>query len=62
MPSQQYFGLQGRVATLQGALWKAIQDTGERNVSVILSALANSIKRVSDISLDQESNETESGS
>ena len=55
------FKMRARAAGLQGALWKAVQDSGERNVAVILAALAGTLKRVSDMSLDGEADETNDG-
>ena len=58
---QTNFVLRTRAANLEIHLWAAIQGSGERNVSVILTALAALIKRTTDYNLDAEVVETADG-
>lgn len=55
------FVLRARAAGLESHLWAAIQGSGERNVSVILAALAGLIKRSAEYNIDAEADETADG-
>lgn len=57
---QPNFALRTRAAGLESHLWAAIHGSGERNVSVIISALAALIKRASEYNIDAEADETTS--
>lgn len=47
-----------RAATLEGVIWRAICETREDNITVILDALATIIKRTSEYSMKAEAEET----
>jgi len=58
MPSERRRELMVRATTLEGVIWKAICETREDNITVIIDALATIIKRTSEYSMKAEADET----
>jgi hypothetical protein len=57
VPSKRRQELMVKAAALEGVLWKAIAESREDNITVILDALATLIKRVSEYSMQAEAKE-----
>lgn len=57
-PSEREQHLKVRAAKLEQALWHEIADSKEDNITVILSALATLINRMSEYSMKAEAEET----
>lgn len=57
MISERRHELDVRAAALESVLWRAIADTREDNITVMLHALASLVKRVSEYSMKAEAEE-----
>lgn len=54
MPSDKYFDQQKRIAAARGAIAEAMLKSDERDISIWIAALAESLKRMSDNNLEAE--------
>lgn len=61
MPSDKYFDQQKRVAAARGALADAMLKSDERDISIWIAALTESLKRMSDNNLEAELDEPKKG-